>query len=351
MRLMRDQPQGLVRAPVAPVGTAYVRDFRQLSATRATVAQPEIEARQFDELCAVVVRVDIAHSAQDGRRGGLADPGQLHQEVVVRAMGKQLEGLGEPQLVLGQGLDQVVCQCRDLDFVDARGGTETKAGCGQGIATVEGLRTPLPAALAGLPLCRKARAALAQARLWSGIGVQEAPSSRLRQGLHQGSECRQGEVAGRSPLIAELAAPFVQRHRPLQQTIGRLQCRVAFDGQKNLSLPQPVEDTGGIFFRSFPGALLHGLAMVPHGLAVHQADAIATPWESVVEGLPVETRRLHSDADVPTSICDELLLEELCKTLAPLAGVRQCKFAAAAPYLGAQTGIGFGFAHIHSNHE
>src|SRR5215475_11292550 len=120
---------------------------------------------------------------------------------------------------------------------------------------------------------------------------------------------------------------------------------------KKLPLPQQVEDTVGIFFISFTGALLHGLAIVPHGLAVYQADAIATPLESVVEGLPVDTRGLHSDEDVPTSIFDELLLEGLFKTLDPLAGVRKFKFTAADAYLGAKTGIVFGFAHIHSNHE
>ena len=34
MRLMRDQPQGIVIEPVSQVGTAYVRDFRQFSDTR-----------------------------------------------------------------------------------------------------------------------------------------------------------------------------------------------------------------------------------------------------------------------------------------------------------------------------
>jgi hypothetical protein len=91
--------------------------------------------------------------------------------------------------------------------------------------------------------------------------------------------------------------------------------------------------------------------MVPHGLAVHQADALATLLESLVEGLPIETRGLQSDEDVPTSIVDELWLEGLFKTLAPLAGVRQCTFAAADASLGPKTGVVFGFAHIHSNHE
>src|SRR5215831_6986007 len=114
---------------------------------------------------------------------------------------------------------------------------EPDAGCGQVIDTVEGLRAPLPAAMAGLPLFEKACAAVAQDRLWSWIGLQEAQSGRLRQVWHQGSEFRKGEVDGPSQLIAELADPFFQRHRPLHQTIGSLQFRVAFDGQKKLPLP------------------------------------------------------------------------------------------------------------------
>jgi hypothetical protein len=148
-----------------------------------------------------VVRVHIANGGQEGRRGGLAAPGQLHQELVVRAMGKQLNGLVEPQWLFGQGIDQVVCQCGDLALVDARGVTETAVGCGQVIDAVEGLRAPLTAAMAGLPLFQKARAAVAQGRFWSWMCLQEAHSGRLRQVLHQGMEFRKGEVDGRSQLM------------------------------------------------------------------------------------------------------------------------------------------------------
>jgi hypothetical protein len=48
---------------------------------------------------------------------------------------------------------------------------------------------------------------------------------------------------------------------------------------------------------------------------------------------------------------DELVLEGLCKTLDPLAGMRQCKLAAAQASLGTKTGMVFGFAHIHAHHE
>jgi hypothetical protein len=179
----------------------------------------------------------MAHGSQDGGSGGLADPGQLHQAVVGRALGKQRDGLGEPQWLFGQRLDQVVDQCSDRERVEALGGMETEAGGGQGIDTVAGLWAPRPATLAGLPRCQKACAAVAQDRLWSRMGVQAAQSGRWRQGLHQGIECRQGEVQGGAQLLAEWADPFFQRHSPLPQTIGSLQCRGAFDGQQKLPLP------------------------------------------------------------------------------------------------------------------
>jgi hypothetical protein len=237
MRLMRDEPQGRVREPVAQVGPAYGRDFRQFSATRATCEQLDSEAGQFDELFAVVIRVHIANGSQDGRGGGLADPGQRHQALVVRALGKPRDGLGEPPLVCGQSIEQVMCACRELKLVEARGVMETDAGGGQVRETVAGLRTPRPAALAGLPLGQKACAAVAQERLWSRMGLSEAHSGRLRQVLPQGIACRKGEVEGRSPWMAEWADPFFQRHRPLPQTRGSLQCRVACDGQQKLPLP------------------------------------------------------------------------------------------------------------------
>jgi hypothetical protein len=106
VRLMRDQPHGIVGEPVSEVGTAHVRDLRQFSDTRATFEQLEIEAREFDELFAVVVRVNIAYGGQDGRRGGLADPGQLHQKLVVRSMCQECDGLVEPELFFRQGIDQ-----------------------------------------------------------------------------------------------------------------------------------------------------------------------------------------------------------------------------------------------------
>ena len=97
--------------------------------------------------------MNIANGSQDGCSSGLAHPGQLYQELVVCAMGKEFDSLVEPELCFRQGIDQVTCQCGDLELVEASGVLEPNAGLGQVIDAVEGLRAPLPAALARLTLC------------------------------------------------------------------------------------------------------------------------------------------------------------------------------------------------------
>jgi hypothetical protein len=102
---------------------------------------------------------------------------------------------------------------------------------------VAGLRAPLTATLAGLPLFQKAWAVVAQERRWRGRGGHEAHSGRWRQGWPQGMACRQGEGEGGSQWSAEWAEPFLQRPSPWPQTRGSLQCRRAFEGQQNLPRP------------------------------------------------------------------------------------------------------------------
>ena len=130
-----------------------MRDRWQVSDTRATFKHTRLKARALDELLALVGRVHIAHGAPHGRRGGLAHPGQLHQELGVRAMGQACTSLVEPELCFPQGIAQVACQGGALERVEAHGGLEPKAGRRQGIEAVEGLRAPLSAALARLLLC------------------------------------------------------------------------------------------------------------------------------------------------------------------------------------------------------
>jgi hypothetical protein len=238
MRLMRDQPHSIVIEPVSEVGTAHVRDLRQFSDTRATFKQPEIEASEFDELCAVLVRVNIANGGQDGRSGGLADPGQRHQELGGRSMFQECESLVEPEWCFGQGIDQVACQCRALELVEVRGVLQTNAGLRQVIDAMEGLRAPLPAALARLPLCSEAGAAVAQDRCGCGSGLQEAQRGRLRQVFHEGIALGKREVNGGSQLVAQLADPFLECHVPLHQAVGGLEFRITGKGQKELALAQ-----------------------------------------------------------------------------------------------------------------
>jgi hypothetical protein len=267
------------------------------------------------------------------------------------ARGKQCHGLVEPESLCAQGLDQVVGQCGAVDLGEATGVLETAAGGGKVIEAAAGLRAPLPAAPAGLPRFYTGWAGGPQERRWGGRGGQEAPSRRLRQVLHQRSECRQGEVEGSSQLLAAVAAPFFPCPMPLHQPRGSLQLGVAFDGQEACAWSQQVEEAVGIFCIRFTGALLPGLAMVPHGLTGPQADPIATPCEAVVECLPVDTRGSHSDQNLLTGVLNELLPEGLFQALASLAGVRQCKFAAADACPGAKTGMVCGFAHLHSDEE
>ena len=67
-------------------------------------------------------------------------------------MCKECDGFVEPEVFFCQGIDQVACQCDDLELVEARWGLETNARLRQVIDAVEGRRASLTAALAGLPL-------------------------------------------------------------------------------------------------------------------------------------------------------------------------------------------------------
>ena len=86
-----------------------------------------------------------------------------------------------------------------------------------------------------------------------------------------------------SQLMAQLTDPFLEGHVSLQPAVSSLEIVIAFDGQKELAWPQQGKDTVRIFVIGFPGALLHGLAVVSHRLAVDQTDRdwIPTPAEHV----------------------------------------------------------------------
>jgi hypothetical protein len=107
----------------------------------------------------------------------------------------------------------------------------------------------------------------------------------------------------------------------LHEAISSLPCGVAFDRQEELAWPQQVEDAVGIFFISLTRSVLHGLAIVPYGLAVHQADLIATAFEPFVEGLPVDTGWCHGDQDRLTPVCDQVGFEGLFQASEACIGV------------------------------
>jgi hypothetical protein len=146
---LREQPQGIGRAPVSQVGPAERRDWRPCAPPRAPCAPPEIAACQVDARCAGLGRVPLAPGGPAGGRGGWADPGQWPQAGGGRARGTPRARLGEPQGVVGQGIAQGRGECCALERVEASGGPETEAGGGQGIETGAGRRAPRPAARAG----------------------------------------------------------------------------------------------------------------------------------------------------------------------------------------------------------
>jgi hypothetical protein len=183
------------------------------------------------------------------------------------------------------------------------------------------------------------------------MGLSEAQRGRLGQGFYEGMERRKRQVESRSELLAELAHPFFQGHRPWQEAIGRLQCGVACARQEACALPQQVEDAVGIFFIRFTRAVLPGLPMVPHGWAGHQADLLATAFEPCVEGRPVDTGWCHRNADPLLPVCDQVGLQGLCKTSEALTGGSTCKLMTAHGGLRPQTSLVLGFAHIDANEE
>src|SRR5262245_43615195 len=102
-------------------------------------------------------------------------------------------------------------------------------------------------------------------------------------------QLRQREVQNGSQLVAQWADAFLKGHGPSHEAGGSPEYWITVNGQKELPLAQSVEDTSGVFFIGFTGPVWHRLAIVPHRLAGHQADLIATVFEPFVEGLPVDT--------------------------------------------------------------
>jgi hypothetical protein len=67
-------------------------------------------------------------------------------------MGKQRQSLVEPEGLFGQGVDSSGCAPGARELVKTSRGLETETSGGQVRDALEGLRTPRPTTLAGLPL-------------------------------------------------------------------------------------------------------------------------------------------------------------------------------------------------------
>src|SRR5262249_38104314 len=156
---------------------------------------------------------------------------------------------------------------------------------------------PLATATTRLPPCQQMPAALAYDGLGCWGGLKKPQRRWLRQVWNERMQLRKREGNGGSQLVTERADALLQGHGPPHQAIGGREGRITDNGQKELARPESVQDTGGIFFIGFTGALRHRLAIVPHRLAVPQAALIATAVEPFVEGLPVDPRWFHGDQE------------------------------------------------------
>jgi hypothetical protein len=122
-------------------------------------------------------------------------------------------------------------------------------------------------------------------------------------------------------------------------------------GKKHCPLQEHIKEAVRICVIGFTGSVLHGLAVVAHGLTVHRADVVAAACQSVIEGVPVETRRCHGDQEPLPPGFDQMIPKSLCKTAATLSGVGKLQLATAYGGRRSETRIVFGFADIHSNEK
>jgi hypothetical protein len=91
-------------------------------------------------------------------------------------------------------------------------------------------------------------------------------------------------VHGGSQVVAQVADPFLEGQRPLPQAVGRLEGWSTGNGPKELALAQEGEETGGIFCIGFTRPVLPRFALVPHGVAMPQADRSPARRDRTVPG-------------------------------------------------------------------
>jgi hypothetical protein len=351
MGLMRAEPPGRVREPMPEGGTPHVRDLREFVDTGAACEAPDVEPCQFDALLTVTVCADITDGGQDRRSRGCATARQWQQPLDVPTRRKERQRLREPQVVFSQSVCPIVRQGFPLTRVETGGGCATETLCGHGVARRPWLAGPWAAATPGLPRCQEASRARAHEGLWRGMALKKPHSGWRCQVLAERRHRWTREVHGGSSLVAPLAALCLEGHMPPHQAVGGQECRITGNGQKALALSSYIADTGSIFCIGFTGPVRHGVPMVAHGWAGHQADRRATAGESCGESLPRETGRCHGEQEALPPVLDHGGLAGLCQALEALTGGGTCELATAQSSRRTSASMRFGLAHIDSHEE
>ena len=266
-------------------------------------------------------------------------------------MRKALQDLVQIHLVFGQCVSEILGQRCDLKGIEVVWVCASNTGWGKVVDRVERVGAPLAAAAATLPLFPKACAAVVPDSCRRGGRLQKPQRRGLGEVFDQRIQLRQRQVESGAQLVAQLPAPFLESHVSLHHAVRGFELGGACDGQKALALPQQGKDTVGICCIGFTGARLHGLAVVPHRLAVDQTDLIATALEPFVEGLPGATRGFQSDQEPLTPGVNQMIPESLFKALETLPGVGKFELTTAHGALRPHARLVFGFAHIDSPEE
>jgi hypothetical protein len=127
MRLMRDEPQGIMIEPMPERGAAHMRNFWQVADGGAAVEATHIEASAFAQLWAILRLAEVTHGGQDGCGRRFADARQRHKALEIWTWRQEFDGVVEPPLVFRQSVGQVVCQRCELKRLDAVGVFEADA--------------------------------------------------------------------------------------------------------------------------------------------------------------------------------------------------------------------------------
>jgi hypothetical protein len=179
---------------------------------------------------------------------------------------------------------------------------------------------PLAAVAATRPPCQQAGAAVAQDGCGRRGRLPEPQRRGLGQVFAQRMALREREVERGAQRMAPLTAPFLEGHGALPQAVSRLELGGACDGPQALAVPQHGKDPIRICGIGVTGALLHGLAVGAHRLAVDQTALLSTAFEPFVEGWPGDTRGFHGDQEPLTPGCHQMMPERLCTALETLPG-------------------------------